>query len=122
MKASVMVTGADVRFQVRNFDATSVAKIRDELGRHPGLQSWRPFRLVRHFGLNDASLRAKNAVLPIVYYLFHKDRSLENGVRGRFETINKPISHRADRPLIRQWLLDEPSARSVRHVPVTSCC
>ena len=104
MKASVMVTGADVRFQVRNFDASSVAKIRD---------NWddirdcvvAAFRLVRHFGLNDASLRAKNAVLPIVYYLFHKDRALESGVRGRFETINKPISHRADRPLIRQWLL-----------------
>ena len=104
MKASVMVTGADVRFQVRNFDATSVAKIRENWDdiRDAVVAS---FRLVRHFGLNDASLRAKNAVLPIVYYLFHKDRSLENGVRGRFESINKPIRHREDRPKIRQWLL-----------------
>ena len=49
MKAAVMVTGADVRFQVRNFDATNVAKIRETLGRHPAMQS------LRRSALSDTS-------------------------------------------------------------------
>ena len=104
MKAAVMITDADVRFQARNFDATNVAKIRDawEDIRDSVVES---FRLIASFGLNDASLRAKNAVLPIAYYLFHKGRDTSSGARGRFTTINKPIAHRDDRMRIRQWLL-----------------
>ncbi|WP_322612659.1 DUF262 domain-containing protein [Dermacoccus abyssi] len=104
MKAAVMVTEADVRFQARNFDATNVAKIRDDWEdiRDAVTES---FRLIASFGLNDASLRAKNAVLPIAYYLFHKDRAASAGARGRFVTINKPIAHREDRMKIRKWLL-----------------
>ena len=104
MKAAVMITDADVRFQARNFDATNVAKIRDDWDdiRDAIVES---FRLIAAFGLNDASLRAKNAVLPIAYYLFHKGRDTSGGTRGRFATINKPIAHREDRTKIRKWLL-----------------
>ncbi|GAA6525671.1 DUF262 domain-containing protein [Intrasporangium sp. DVR] len=104
MKTAVMVTDADVRFQVKNFDATNVARIQgswDDI-RDSIVES---FRLVSRFGLNDASLRAKNAVIPIVYYLFHKGRDLDAGSRGRFTTINRPIDHHEDRAQIRQWLL-----------------
>lgn len=45
------------------------------------------FRLIASFGLNDASLRAKNAVLPIVYYLFHKGRDPSSGARGLFTLL-----------------------------------
>lgn len=104
MKAAVMITEADVRFQARNFDATNVAKIRDDWDdiRDAVVET---FRLIAAFGLNDASLRAKNAVLPIAYYLFHKGRDASTGARGRFVTINKPIAHREDRVKIRKWLL-----------------
>jgi len=104
MKAAVMITDADVRFQARNFDEGNVAKIREawEDIRGSVVES---FRLIASSGLNDASLRAKNAVLPIAYYLFHKGRDTSSGARGRFATINKPIAHREDRVKIRQWLL-----------------
>ena len=61
--------------------------------------------MIASFGLNDASLRAKNAVLPIAYYLFHKGRNEASGTRGLFTTINKPIAHRNERTKMRQWLL-----------------
>ncbi|MDN5746235.1 MAG: hypothetical protein L0H31_14110, partial [Nocardioidaceae bacterium] len=104
MKAAVMITDADVRFQARNFDASSVANIRDTWDdiRDALVES---FRMIASFGLNDASLRAKNAVLPIAYYLFHKGRNTSSGARGLFTTINKPIAHRSERAKMRQWLL-----------------
>ena len=104
MKAAVMITDADVRFQARNFGAPNVAKIRgawDDI-RDALVES---FRMIASFGLNDASLRAKNAVLPIAYYLFHKGRNEASGTRGLFTTINKPIAHRNERTKMRQWLL-----------------
>lgn len=104
MKTSVMLTDGEVRFKVKNFDASSVAKIRSSWDDIRDTVS-AAFRLVRGFGLNDASLRAKNAVIPIAYYLFHKGRDLEAGRRGLFTTINKPIAHQADRNSVRQWLL-----------------
>lgn len=104
MKAAVMITDADVRFQARNFDASNVAKIRDAWDdiRDSLVES---FRMIASFGLNDASLRAKNAVLPIAYYLFHKGRDQASGARGLFTTINKPIAHQHERTKMRQWLL-----------------
>lgn len=104
MKAAVMITDADVRFQARNFDASNVAKIREAWDdiRDSLVES---FRMIASFGLNDASLRAKNAVLPIAYYLFHKGRDQASGARGLFTTINKPIAHRDERTKMRQWLL-----------------
>ena len=104
MKAAVMITDADVRFQARNFDASSVANIRDTWDdiRDALVES---FRMIASFGLNNASLRAKNAVLPIAYYLFHKGRNTSSGARGLFTTINKPIAHRSERAKMRQWLL-----------------
>jgi Protein of unknown function DUF262 len=104
MKAAVMMTDADVRFQARNFDASNVAKIRelwDDI-RDAIVES---FRMISSFGLNDASLRAKNAILPIAYYLFHRGRDTTSGARGLFTTINKPIAHGDERMKMRQWLL-----------------
>lgn len=104
MKAAVMITDADVRFRARNFDASNVAKIRAEWDdiRDAIVES---FRMISSFGLNDASLRAKNAVLPIVYYVFHKGRDEATNTRGLFTTINKPIVHQGERAKMRKWLL-----------------
>ena len=104
MKAAAMITEAEVRFQVKNFDATNVAKIRSSWDDIRDAVS-AAFRLVHGFGLNDASLRAKNAAIPIAYYLFHKGRDPPVGQRGLFTTINNPIRHGGDRKAIRQWLL-----------------
>lgn len=104
MKAAVMITDADVRFRARNFDASNVAKIRaawDEI-RDAIVES---FRMISSFGLNDASLRAKNAILPIAYYLFHKGRDEATGSGRLSTTINKPIAHQSERMKMRQWLL-----------------
>ena len=104
MKAAVMLTNADIKLQARNFDASNVARIRqvwDEI-RDALVAS---FRLIESFGLNDASLRAKNAALPIAYYLFYKGRDETTNIRGLGSEINKPIVHDDERRKIRKWLL-----------------
>jgi hypothetical protein len=104
MKAAVVLIDIEVRFKVKNFDEKSVAEIRADWPEiHDAIiQS---FRLVSSFGLNDASLRAKNAVIPIIYYLFHRYRHPRAGKATHIAEINSPIRNREDRALIRQWLL-----------------
>jgi hypothetical protein len=53
------------------------------------------FALVRSFGYTDYTLAAKNAVLPIIYYLYHRS------IYAHFTTA---IAYQEDRRLIRKWL------------------
>src|SRR5690606_1879791 len=71
LKTCLVLTGADVRFKVKNFSAEQVRQIQ---------VSWleikacilESLRLVRRFGINAQSLTSKNAVIPICYYLYKK--------------------------------------------------
>lgn len=104
MKASVMLTDADVKFQVKNFGASNVAEIR-EAWAEISIALVAAFKLCAMFGLNDGSLRAKNAVLPIAYYLFHKDRQVAFAKPGRANSITDLKQHAEDRNAIRRWLM-----------------
>ena len=99
LKASLMLTDADVRFRVKNFNASQVHIIQRQWGeiRDCIIES---FKLVRALGLNDQSLRAKNAVIPIAYYLYKKM------CRGQplFRTINNLAYNRSERLEIGRWL------------------
>jgi hypothetical protein len=53
------------------------------------------FKLIASFGYNDHTLRAKNAAIPIIYYIYHKN--LEGD-------INNPTRHIDDKRIIRKWL------------------
>jgi len=103
LKAALALTDADIRFKVENFAGAQVARIESEWDEISAC-ILETFRLIRSFGLNDASLRAKNAAIPIAYYLYHKGRDALAGKKGVFSTINKLAFHLEDRKLIRQWL------------------
>ena len=103
LKAALTLTGADVRFRVENFAGTQVAQIEAEWDEISEC-ILETFRLIRSFGLNDASLRAKNAAIPIAHYLYHKGRDSDAGKKGLFTNINKQALYIQDRKLIRQWL------------------
>lgn len=100
LKACLVLTDADVRFRVANFDADRVALIES---------NWSDLRqcltetlkLARGLGLNDTSLRAKNALIPIAYYLYKK-----KGGNGKqlFWSINKSSMLRQERIAISKWL------------------
>lgn len=103
LKTALMLSDADVRFRVTNFTADRVEKIEQEWDEIK-VCILEVFRLIRSFGLNDESLRAKNAAIPIAYYLFHKGRDKANGKLGLYKDINTRSRHEGERKQIRQWL------------------
>jgi len=103
LKTALMLSDADVRFKVKNFTGDQVAKIEQEWDDIKAC-ILEVFRLIRSFGLNDAALRAKNAAIPIAYYLFHKGRDKANGKQGLYTDINNRARHEEERKRIRQWL------------------
>ena len=94
LKTSLMLTESDVKFRVQNVSKPQVAKIEESW---PEIKSCivETFKLIKSFGLNDHSLRAKNAAIPIAYYLFKKKLWAE---------INNPAKNVADRAQIQKWL------------------
>lgn len=103
LKTALMLSDADVRFKVKNFTGDQVDKIEQEWDDIKAC-ILEVFRLIRSFGLNDAALRAKNAAIPIAYYLFHKGRDKTNGKPGLYVDINNRARHEDERKRIRQWL------------------
>lgn len=99
LKACLMLTGADIRFKIKNFDGNGIHKIES---------NWNDirdciiatFKLINLLGLNDQSLRAKNAALPIVYYLY-KQTYREQPL---YHSINNLAYLHEERQLIAQWL------------------
>lgn len=94
LKCCLVLFKENIKFQVANFDADSVKEFDknwDRIRRCIEVA----FELLKKWGFNDSSLRAKNAVIPIVYYIYHKN--LEND-------ILKDHIHQEERKSMRKWL------------------
>lgn len=94
LKVCLVLFNDNIKFQVKNFDRKSVQqfdmnwdRIKDSI--------IAAFKLVESWGFNDSSLRAKNAVIPLVYYIYHKN--LEND-------INNQARHQSEKDAMRKWL------------------
>jgi hypothetical protein len=96
LKAGLMLADiASVGFKVENFNRANMSTLE---------QVWADVRracvltveLAASFGLAEQNLRADSALLPIAYYLFKRNPP-DNWLTH--------ASHRADRELIRSWLL-----------------
>lgn len=99
LKTCLMLTGADVRFRVKNFDSDQVGVIQQQWSKIRACVV-ATFKLLRKFGLNDQSLRAKNAVIPLAFYLYKqtfRDKPL-------YYTINNINYLREERLALSRWL------------------
>jgi len=94
LKVFLYLYSNDIKFKVRNFSnenakdfETKWNTIRDTI--------LEVFNLVKTFGFTDYSLTSKNALIPIIYYIYHKN-------------INKDFStkttYQNDRNIIKNWL------------------
>lgn len=99
LKTALMLTEADVRFKVKNFDSERVRIIQSQWKEiHDCIVA--TFTMIRRFGLNDHSLRAKNAAIPLAYYLYKqtfKDKPLHY-------SINNLNYLRDERMALSRWL------------------
>lgn len=94
LKTCLVLINDNIKFQVKNFDQSNVMIFE---------QNWdrikksiiETFTLLSNLGFNNHSLRAKNAAIPIIYYIYHCN--IEN-------EINSPIKYKEDKLLIKKWL------------------
>jgi hypothetical protein len=71
LKTCLYLTDADIKFKVRNFTRECVTKIRENWSDiRDAIRA--TFEFLNKMGVKDRSLRAKNAVIPLVYYLYKK--------------------------------------------------
>lgn len=94
LKTCLVLFNESIKFQIRNFERSQVVLFEANWQRIKKciIES---FELFEQFGFNNDNLRAKNAVIPVIYFVFH--HSLE-------DTINNPNNHKAVKNNIRKWL------------------
>jgi uncharacterized protein with ParB-like and HNH nuclease domain len=94
LKTCLVLFNDNIKFQVKNFDQNTVIVFEENWDRIKK-SIIETFKLLSNLGFNNHSLRAKNAAIPIIYYIFY--RGIEND-------INSPIKYKEDKLLIRKWL------------------
>jgi len=94
LKVFLYLHSKDIRFRVTNFSKSNAEdfekeweKIRDAI-----LVS---FDLVRSFGFTDVTLTSKNALIPVIYYIYH---------RNIYESFHTKTGYMEDRAIINKWL------------------
>ncbi|PZU82230.1 MAG: DUF262 domain-containing protein [Chryseobacterium sp.] len=94
LKTFLYLYSRDIKFRVTNFSKENAKdfeneweKIRDSI--------ISTFDLIKTFGFTDFTLTSKNAVIPIIYYLYHKNIFRDYSTKTEFKQ---------DRDLVKRWL------------------
>lgn len=94
LKSILFMSDVDIRFKIQNFGRDNIAIFEDKWSEiRKSLIS--AFVLLEQLGFNDSLLRAKNAVIPIAYYI------MKNGLS---DCIVKTTYDVNDKKVISQWL------------------
>lgn len=96
LKSYLFLYSKDIKFKVTNFNEKNAKDFESnwEKIRKCILET---FELLRSLGFTDYSLTSKNAVLPIIYYLYHKN------IYDNFSKKAQDI-FKEDRDVIKKWL------------------
>ncbi len=94
LKNFLLLHSKDIKFKVTNFN-TENAKSFEKEWDNISNAIHTTFDLIRDFGFVDSSLTSYNALMPIVYYIYHKHNN--NG-------FNKRVEFKEDRLIIKKWL------------------
>lgn len=102
LKACLMLTDNNVQFKIRNFNEKAVSSIVEQWD-HIEKCLFETFTFIRSLGINDDSLQAKNAVIPIAYYFYYNDH--EQGRERLYNRVNRPNFSENERAIIKKWLV-----------------
>ncbi|MFV0514257.1 MAG: DUF262 domain-containing protein [Jhaorihella sp.] len=92
LKASLVLCGFDVKYNVSNFTTQSIAEIEQKW---PAIKDAieRTFRFLNGLGINADNLTSLNAVLPIAWFLFHTPNVTLRG-SSEFDAYNAQAAQR----------------------------
>lgn len=94
LKTFLYLHSKDIKFKVTNFSKNNAVEFESEWDRiRDAILS--VFDLVKSFGFTDATLTSKNALIPIIYYVYHKNI---------FKDFHTKIAYSGDRDIIKKWL------------------
>lgn len=94
LKTCLVLFCENIKFNVKNFDVATVDKFAKEWDRIKN-SILSVFKMLEGWGFNDYTLRAKNAVIPLIYYVY--TRKIE-------DEINTKTFDSDDKGLMRKWL------------------
>jgi uncharacterized protein with ParB-like and HNH nuclease domain len=94
LKTCLVLISSDIRFALKNFGAETIANIKTEWSKIT-LSIKASFELIKSLSFNNQSLRAKNAAIPVIYYLYITDF---------YKDINKENKHKENKELIKSFL------------------
>jgi len=95
LKTCLVILNDNIRFQIKNFNEVNVLDF-EEHWLEIKKAIIEGFNLVANFGLSNFTLKAKNAVIPIIYFIYQKKITDE---------INHPLKYNEDKILIQKWLI-----------------
>jgi len=94
LKVFLYLYSKDIKFKVKNFSKENAEEfekqwdnIRDAI--------LEVFTLIKNFGFTEHSLTSKNALIPIIYYIYH---------RNIYKDFSTKKSYAYDREIIQKWL------------------
>jgi len=93
IRAYLLIFSADIKFRVTNFSLRNAIEFKE---------NWDAIRaavveaieLIRDFGYVERTLTSKNALLPIIHYLF---------ISGKTKQFTTKVAYKEDRELIKRW-------------------
>ena len=94
LKTFLVLYSNDIKFKVTNFSKSNAKHFEDKWD-NIKLAFHSTFDLIRSYGFTDTTLTSKNAIIPIIYYLYHKNISSD---------FYKKKSYEEDRKTIKKWL------------------
>lgn len=94
LKTCLVLFNENIKFQVKNFNK-EIALVFDENWDRVEKSVIAAFKLLDSWGFNDASVRAKNAVIPIIYYIYYNN--LEDSICKKTVLLD-------EKKAIRKWL------------------
>lgn len=94
LKVFLYLYSRDIKFKVTNFSTDNAKEFEDKWSqiRDVILET---FNLVLNYGFTNHSLTSKNALIPIIYYIYHKN------ITNQFST---KTTYLKDREEIKKWL------------------
>ena len=95
VKAFLYLYHNSIKTEIRSFDKRFCSTIESNWNNIRDCIS-STFDLLKTFGLNNYTLTSRNAVMPIIYYLYHNNR---------YKDFSTSVGYKADREIIKKWLL-----------------
>ncbi|GFE62864.1 DUF262 domain-containing protein [Geobacter sp. AOG2] len=94
LKTFLVLYSNDIRFKVTNFSKGNAQDF-EEKWDNIKCSFHSVFDLIKSFGFTETTLTSKNAIIPIIYYLYHKNI---------YTDFHRKKCYEADRNVIKKWL------------------